>query len=343
MMSSSHPSTRSVAETTVSEVADGIVRIDLPVPFRGLRQVNMWLLRDGDGWTMVDCGYGDPLVRVLLESAWADVLGGRPVTRLFVTHFHPDHIGNCRFVCERWGILPTMTQLEWMSANLAVGDGYTDDIQARTAFYRRHGLDETRLARFVSEVVPYSEGVAIPGAYRRIDHGSTLRIGGDDWHVLTGGGHSPDLAGLFSPARQIYIAGDQVLPKITTNVSVWPVEPESDPLAEFIASLARIETAITGAVTVLPSHGEPFKGLHQRIAALRQHHHHRLTLLLTFIIAQPGPTTAGECLDHLFRGQLDGHQLGFAMGEAIAHFNHLANLGKIKRQYSGETVRFHKN
>jgi glyoxylase-like metal-dependent hydrolase (beta-lactamase superfamily II) len=315
----------------ITEVADGIIRFDTPVPFRGLRQVNVWLIRDGDGWTQVDCGYGEPRVQEALEEAWRTVLGGKSVTRLIVTHFHPDHSGNCRYISERWNVRPHMTQLEWMCANLAVKDSFTDDIASRARFYARNGAAPEKVAQFDAEVLPYSDGVALPEAARRIADRGTLQIGGDDWHILTGGGHSPDLAGLYCPKRKVYISGDQLLPKITTNVSVWQVEPEADPLGEFMASLERMEERVGADFLVLPSHGDPFQGPNDRIAVLREHHHARLDTVREAIRAHGGTASAGDCLAAMFSRPLDGHQLGFAMGEAIAHLNHLVVLGEAER------------
>src|ERR1041385_8069942 len=144
------------------EVAEGIFWLSTPVPFVGLKQVNLWLIRDGDGWTMVDCSYGGKIQRELIEAAWARLLGGRPVKQLIVTHFHPDHAGGSGWIAEKWGLRPRMTHAEWLTANLAVLNRNTDHVQNRGVFYRRHGLDEARLQRFLSGVVLYSDGVTLP-------------------------------------------------------------------------------------------------------------------------------------------------------------------------------------
>ena len=130
------------AQGTATEVADGIFWVSTPVPFVGLKQVNLWLIRDGDGWTMVDCSYGSAMVRELIEAVWAKVLGGRPITQLVVTHFHPDHAGGSGWIAEKWGLRPRMSHIEWLTANLAVLNRNTDHVQSRGTFYRRHGLDD---------------------------------------------------------------------------------------------------------------------------------------------------------------------------------------------------------
>jgi hypothetical protein len=156
------------APGTATEVADGIFWISTAVPFVGLKQVNLWLVRDGDGWTMIDCGYGSDAVRDLITSVWANVLQGRPITRLIVTHFHPDHAGGSGWIAERWGLRPYMSHCEWLTASLAVLNRNTDHVQSRGTFYRRHGLDEARVQRFLTEVVLYSDGVTLPKSYKRL-------------------------------------------------------------------------------------------------------------------------------------------------------------------------------
>lgn len=323
-----YPFARYPAAGEAVEVADGIFWLSSPLPFAGLRQINLWLLSDGDGWTMVDCGYSSDVARGEIEAVWKALLGGRPVKRLIVTHFHPDHVGNAAFIAARWGLTPLMTQAEWLSANLALENG-ADSVARRAAFFRAHGLGADRIATFEHDVVPYAVGVRLPPAYARIRDGDVIDIGGDRWTVLVGEGHSPEHAALYCAERRILISGDQVLPTITTNISVLPSEPEADPLGRFLASLRRIGARVDRTVLVLPSHRLPFRNIRARLDALARHHDERLGQVLASCGAG---ATAAELIDALFPRALDGHQLGFAMGEAIAHLNHLVALGRLARQ-----------
>jgi glyoxylase-like metal-dependent hydrolase (beta-lactamase superfamily II) len=311
------------------EVADGIYWASLPVPFTGLRQVNVWLLRDGDGWTMIDSGHGDEATRDRLRAIWSRVLGGKPVTRLILTHFHPDHAGNCGIVSAFWGgLLPRMAQAEWFAANLAVRNAYTDHISDRSAFHEVNGLDPVLAERFGREVLLYSDGVQLSPSYRRLQPGDVVRIGEDDWVTLLGQGHSPEHLSLYCEKRRILIAGDQVLPGITTNVSVWPTEPEADPLALFLGTCKRFYELLAPETFVLPSHRRPFRNVRARLRDLDLHHAARLSVVLR---AAGSPVTAGELLPVMFDRPLDGHQVGFAMGEALAHLNHLVERGLMRR------------
>lgn len=319
----------------ITEVAPGIHRVSAPVPFRGLGQVCIWLLEDGDGVTMIDCGFGDEPTRQLIEDAWDAVLAGRPVDRLIVTHFHPDHVGNAQFIAERWGIRPQMTLLEWMAANAAHKGLYSDDFELRASFYEQNGAPEAMIARYRAETILYHSGVSLPQSFTRLRAGDELTIGGRQWTIMTGQGHSPDLAMLYCAKDDILIAGDQLLPKITPNVSVWPWEPLADPLTEFLAALERIAQATTATTLVLPSHRDPFIDAPARAREIIAHHEARLVEVRE-LLSERGPSKAGELLAPLFRRELDGHQVNFAMGEALAHLNHLAVQGLVIRQVDGD-------
>jgi glyoxylase-like metal-dependent hydrolase (beta-lactamase superfamily II) len=314
------------------EVAPGILWLSTPLPFAGLRQINLWLLSDGDGWAMVDCGYGYGPARAAIEGTWQAALGGRKLTRLIVTHFHPDHAGNSQWIATRWGVMPFMTQGEWFAANLALRDPKKDTVTARVAFYRAHGLDEARLGMFAEGANSYAAGVALPPAFVRIRDGDEIAIGADRWTVITGEGHSPEHAALYCAARKVLISGDQILPTITTNISVWHTEPEADPLGLFLASGERFRARIDADALVLPSHRRPFRNVRARLVQLAEHHRLRLQQILD---ATDGETTAADLIEVLFQRKLDGHQMGFAMGEAIAHLNHLVTLGRMARARNG--------
>jgi glyoxylase-like metal-dependent hydrolase (beta-lactamase superfamily II) len=323
------------APGTATEVADGIFWISTPVPFAALRQINLWLLCDGAGWTMIDCGYGLPAVREQLEEVWYKVLEGRPITRLIITHFHPDHVGNSGFVCERWGLRPWMSEAEWLTAHLACVDD-AGAMTSRALFYRRHGLSEALVSQFLSEVLPYKDGVDLPPDYRRLRDGDELTIDGRQWRVIVGGGHSPEHVSLYSPDRRILIAGDQILPAITTNVSTWSTEPEFDAVGAFLDTCKVFFDLLPKDTLVLPSHRKPFFNPRRRLQELSLHHAERLNLIL----AAGNEITAGDLMALMFRPGLDGHQIGFAAGEAIAHLNHLVALGHLQMVEDRTGIRF---
>ena len=318
------------------EVAPGILWIRMPLPF-ALDHINLWLLEDGDGWTVVDTGYGVEATWTLWEGLLAGAMGGRPVKNVVVTHYHPDHVGSAAWMVGRTGAPLWMTAAEFLSAHAAHADVAGFDRENTVALYLANGVPAAAVPESTRKVNGYRRGVPdVPRRYRRIMHGDRLAIGGHDWEVITVFGHAPEHAALWCPTRNVLISGDQVLPRITTNVAVWGSQPEANPLDLFLTSMERFAHVADDAL-VLPSHDRVFRGVHVRIAQLQAHHEQRLERLLEGCEA---PITAFEALPLLFRRKLDDHQLMFAMGEAIAHMHYLERAGRARRVESGGLRRF---
>jgi glyoxylase-like metal-dependent hydrolase (beta-lactamase superfamily II) len=308
------------------EVVPGVRWLRVPLPF-ALDHINLWVLDDGPGVAIVDCGIGDRATRDLWTQVFEGPLKGRPVTRLIVTHFHPDHIGNAAWLCDRFGVLMHISQAEYLMAHATADNaaGYSDE--ATLDFFRQHGLDDSRREALLKargggyqRLVP-----ELPTHYHRIGQGDQLRLGESAWQVIDGHGHSPEHAALHRMADRVLISGDMVLPRISTNVSVHATQPDSDPLGDFLGSLERYR-ALDPDTLVLPSHGLPFRGLHARIDALRAHHDERLAELVAVC---DEPRLAAEVMTTLFRRPLDGYQIWFAMGETLAHLNRLVRQGRL--------------
>lgn len=316
------------------EVAPGIFWLRMPLPF-ALNHINLWLLEDGEGWAMVDCGLGNETTRAIWEAHFSGRLAGRPVKRVIATHHHPDHSGNAGWLTSRFGVHLWMAQAEYLTAHAIrdLGAGFSP--QNIIAMFRRNGLTDERLesqsgrgGRFRS-VVP-----EFPTTYRRLTDALVLSIGGRDWRVIMGYGHSPEHAALYCKELGVLISGDMVLPRISTNVSVWPLEPLGNPLRLFLESILRY-AQLPARTLVLPSHGLPFRGLRERVAQLHEHHSLRLEELAE---ACATPRSAAEVIGTLFRRELDVHQLYFAMGEAMAHLHYLHELGQLSRETGGDGV-----
>jgi glyoxylase-like metal-dependent hydrolase (beta-lactamase superfamily II) len=322
-------------------VADGIAWLRMPLPF-ALDHINLWLLTDDDGATLVDCGLGDATTRALWERLFAGPLLTRPLRRIVATHYHPDHLGNAAWLAQRFGCPVHMTQAEFLTAH-AVRDAFASHApDATCALFAAHGMHADHLAAVAARGNQYARGVPeVPATFRRLLAGDRLALGGTSWTVIPGYGHAPEHACLHAPEIGVLISGDMLLPRISTNVSVWPAEPEGDPLARFLASLDTFEH-LPAATLVLPSHGLPFRGIAPRVAQLRAHHAARLTELAAAIRASPGPVSAADMVPVLFRRELDVQQRFFAMGEAIAHLNHLWHAKRIGRSVAADgNIRFH--
>ena len=319
---------------TAVQVAPGIHWVRMPLPFK-LDHVHAWLLDDGDTWTVVDAGIGDEATWAAWRQLSDEVLGGKPIGRIILTHFHPDHVGAAPWLAEAHGASIQMTRPEWLTGRLLTSDlepGMTEHV---TAFYRAAGCGTEYLDYVRRTSDAYARMVApLPRSYTPLSDGDRLTIGGRTWHVVVGGGHAPAHACLYAPGDGILISGDQVLPRITPNVGVNASEPDDDPLAAFLATLERLE-ALPEGLLVLPSHDAPFHGLHARIAELRGHHHERLDRCLAVCAER---ASVIEVARVLFDRPLDDHQTGFAIAETLSHLNHLLAQGRLTRAPDGDGV-----
>jgi len=317
------------------EVAPGVRWLRLPLPF-ALDHINVWAIADGEGYALVDTGIGTAQTRELWAQALSGPLGGRPVTRVFVTHYHPDHAGSAAWLCERAGARLWMTRGEFLTAH-AVRHGVASfSTRANAALFRANGLAEAGAAALVARGELYRRLVPdFPAEHRRLVDGDRFALGGESWQVIVGYGHAPEHASFYAPVRNVYVAGDMLLPRISTNVAVRPIDPLGNPLRLFLASLAALRR-LPEDVLVLPSHGLPFRGAHARIAALEAHHAERFAALER-ACAQT-PRSAAELLETLFGRRIEGEQVYFALGEAIAHLHYLHEAGRLAREVGRDGV-----
>jgi glyoxylase-like metal-dependent hydrolase (beta-lactamase superfamily II) len=310
-----------------SEFSPGLFGVRFALPF-ALDHVNIWLVAEQDGWTAIDAGLADQRTRERWQEL-AGFLAPRPVTRVLATHFHPDHMGLAGWLCERTGAELWASRTEWLQGRALALDTSEEFVAAGRRFDHRAGLDAELAEERAARGNLYRPRVSLPPAsYRRVRGGEHLTIGGSRWQVIIGRGHAPEMLCLFSAECKVLIAADQVLPRISPNVGVWAGEPWANPLAEFLDSLAVLRE-LPDDCLVLPSHGRPFRGLHARIDQLIGHHRERLAATLA---ACDRPASAVEVMPKLFNRELDRHQLGFALGETLAHLNLLVERGDIERR-----------
>lgn len=316
----------------VHEIVPGLSWLRMPLPF-ALDHINLWLLRDTfggrEGFSLVDCGAGTDATRAAWEQLFAGPMDGQPLLRVVATHCHPDHVGLSGWLCERFGAPFWTSAAEFGFARMMAAALPGVDGPSAVPHFERHGLRDPAMLEHMHSRRNYYPSLvpAVPAAYTRLQDGQEVLVGGHAWRVITGFGHSPEHVSLYSAALGVLVSGDMVLPRISTNVSVFAVEPEGNPLQQYLDSLDKF-AGLPGDTLVLPSHGRPFRGLHTRIAQLRAHHDARLAEVAAACVQ---PMSAVDIVPLMFRRQLDAHQLSFALGEALAHMHKLMFDGILRR------------
>lgn len=317
----------------------GLQWLRMPLPF-ALNHINLWVLdapmAGQPGWMVVDAGIASEPIRQAWQALWQGPLSGAPLRRMLVTHMHPDHVGNADWLIEHFSAPDHPARL-WMSATdhlaalQACEATSSQGGERAAAFFASHGLSRAEDLAKIRERSGYYRALvpSVPRVHHRLIDGLQIDIGDRRWRCIAGYGHSPEHIALHNERDGLLISGDMLLPSISTNVSVYEMEPEGDPLGLFLASIARM-LDLPADTLALPSHGRPFTGIHARIRQLQQHHDERLGEVIQ--ACRQAPSSAADMLPVLFKRPLDLHQTTFAMGEAIAHLNHLWQRGELTRE-----------
>ena len=319
------------------EVAPGVLWLRMPLYAR-LQWINVWALADGDGWAIVDTGLRTANNTEAWLAAFSDALGGRPVTRVFATHMHPGHCGAAGWLAERFSVRLWMSRLEYLTSRLMAADTGRSAPPDGVRFYREAGWKDDFIESYRSVFGGFGKAIyPLPNSYKRIRDGDEINIGTHLWRVVVGSGHSPEHVCLHCPDLRLLISGDQVLPKITPNVSVHPTEPDADPLGDWLASLERIKNCVPDDVLVLPAHNSPFRGLHARIGQIVDWHRGCLERLEQVLA---DPKKAVDVFDVLFARTVPPELQLWATGESIAHLNHLLATGRATAEIGADGVKW---
>lgn len=323
----------------------GLQWLRMPLPF-ALNHINLWVLDDPmaaqAGWMVVDAGIASEPIRQAWQALWDGPLASAPLRRMLVTHMHPDHVGNADWLIERFSA-PGQPARLWMSATDHLAALQTCEAtssqggERAAAFLASHGLSRAEDLAKIRQRSGYYRALvpSVPRAHHRLINGMLIDIGDRRWRCIAGYGHSPEHIALHNERDGLLISGDMLLPSISTNISVYEMEPEGDPLGLFLDSISGM-LSLPADTLALPSHGRPFTGIHTRIRQLQQHHDDRLAEVMQ--ACGQAPSSAAEMLPVLFKRPLDLHQTTFAMGEAIAHLNHLWHRGELTRERDQEGV-----
>ncbi|MEM7611889.1 MAG: MBL fold metallo-hydrolase [Pseudomonadota bacterium] len=316
-------------------VADGVQWLRMPLPFM-LGHINLWLLDDHDSQlALIDSGLNSDET----QAHWRSLLLGKQVSRVIVTHMHPDHVGSAGWLCDEYDAPLSMSMAEYLMCRVLVADTGQPAPAAGVAFYRAAGFSGDALQKYQDRFGMFGKAVStLPNAYHRLKHDDVLTIGASDWRVVTTSGHCPEHASLYNERDNLFIAGDQLLPTISSNVSVWPTEPEGDPLGFWLDSCRRLQRILDPEVLVLPSHGKPFTGAHGRLQALVDEHEDGLEKLR---ILCKTPQRAVDVFPALFKSKINDGNLIMATGEALAHLNYLKHREDIVRTIDDDGVHWY--
>ncbi|MBT8130889.1 MAG: MBL fold metallo-hydrolase [Gammaproteobacteria bacterium] len=284
-----------------------------------LSHINVWVVRDYDGWTVVDTGLQRDEVKACWESIFENHLDGLPVTRVIATHLHSDHTGLAGWITDKWGCELWMSRSDFFMCKVMAADGPSDVPADAIRFYRRAGFTDERLDRYRQRFGQFGANIyPLPAGYRRITDGQYIDIGGREWRAVIGHGHAPEHVCLYCPELKVIIGGDQLLPKITPNVSVQPSEPSANPLLAFLNSCDRFRSLLPPNLLVLPAHESLYEGVHERLTALIDWHEVGLEKLYDLCAE---PKRAVDVFPALFKSEITDMSFFPATGESIAHLH----------------------
>ncbi|PID50554.1 MAG: MBL fold metallo-hydrolase [Proteobacteria bacterium] len=322
-----YPIEKSLEAGHYQAIVPGIYWLRMPLPIY-LNHINLWLLEGESGFSIVDTGWATDENIAVWEKVEQQLFQKRPVQHIIATHMHPDHIGLAGWLTENYQTQLYMSRAEYLNCHLLLRYSHEQAPAEAIAFYRAAGYSEYQLQKYRAHFGQFGQFIRnLPHAYHRLIDQDQLTLGDQSWTIVVGHGHSPEHVCLYNAEQNIFIAGDQLLPTISSNVSVWPTEPYADPLQEWLASCERLLKLLNPDTLVLPAHGKPFYGAHLRLRHLIQEITDNLDKLTDFCRE---PRRVVDTFSVLFNSTITNTNLMMATGEGLAHLHYLKNQGLIE-------------
>ncbi len=315
----------------IKQVVEGVFWIRMPL-FFSLDHINLWLLDDGDGWILVDTSIHTKDMVEIWEMLIEKYCQNKPIKKVICTHMHPDHVGMAGWIVERFGCALLMTRLEYLTCRVLAADTGRPAPPEGISFYQQHAMPEHFVENYKKLFGSFGKVIyAMPQSYQRLDDADILTIGGRQWEIVVGNGHSPEHASLYCKDLDVFITGDQVLPKISSHIGTFPTEPDADNLSDWLDSCAKLKERVPDTVLVLPAHNTPFYGLHVRLQKLIESHEKALSRILK-LLSTPRNANDSDLFSNLFKRKIDDTNLGMALSETLSHLNCLMKRGLIERR-----------
>jgi len=314
----------------IREVAEGVHWLRLPL-FETLDHINVWLLEDGDSLVIVDTGLNNDRTKEIWENVFDKTFKGKAVSKILVTHMHPDHIGLAGWMVDKFGVMLSMTRLEYLTCRVLTADTDKEAPKEALNFLYQVGVPDEIIEGYKKRFGMFGAAIYdLPQNFYRVSDEEEILINGRIWKVVVGNGHSPEHACFFCPSLKVVISGDQILPRISSHVGVFPNEPDANNLEDWIESCKKLKSVFPEDLLVLPSHNEPFYGVHNRLQSLIDGHEKRLAKLLAACETPRSPADP-TLFSILFKRPIDKGLFIMAISESMAHLNCLYRRGLLNR------------
>ncbi len=323
------PFAEAPAPGDVAKIDDDILWARFPLPM-ALDHVNVYFLRDDDGWTIVDTGIDSRKSRALWSSLFGGPLSEARPKRLIVTHHHPDHLGLAGWLQHEYGVELLTSRTAWLFARMLTLDEQAVPRPETLAYWRAAGMPESELSKR-ADLRPFNFADVVsdlPLGFTGLQDGMRLRMGRRDWTVRLAQGHAPDHVVLFSDDGRFVLAGDHYLATISPNLGVYATEPQANPVLDWLASHRHLLPFLKPSQLALPGHGMPFQGLPFRAHQLIENHVSALARLEDYLTE---PNTAVGCFRTIFKRDISEGEYTLALVEAMAHCLSLWHSGRATR------------
>lgn len=308
----------------------GITPLRVELPFR-LNHVNCFMAESEKGWTIIDTGLNNAYTAKL----WKEHLQDKKVTDIFITHYHPDHIGYAGTLQQKTNAAVSMSKIDADGVTNAWSQNFLDELHSH---YKASGIP-LEIANQMKENTESFKPLLQP--LPRVDHyfveGEKVNIGHYEYEVIFTPGHAEGMVCFYNAEKNVLLSADHILPRITPNISYW-YHGDPNPLKSYLASITRMKKL--DADLVIPSHGKPFHGANNRIDEIIQHHDERLQATMD---AVRSGASVYDVFKRLFQWELTTHEIRFAVGETLAHLEYLRLDGKCDRELQGEKWVYRKN